>query len=151
MGLDGIYLGKWWFNGILWDLASDQLSHFAVDKGPVYSWFTYSQWWFSVVMLNCQRVVRVSVTLGNSWVILVQSGFTSMFGAYGRIFEFSTFQISARSAMNGANLTCSNHETIYSHQQRSGKHQPMFTGNFHGHVRFGNLMKKMCLDSCNLT
>ena len=31
----GNTIGKWWFNGILWDLPSGHLLQFAIENGPV--------------------------------------------------------------------------------------------------------------------
>ena len=49
-------MGKWRFNGILWDLPSGNDEQFAIENDHRNSEFSQYEWWFSIAMSNYQMV-----------------------------------------------------------------------------------------------
>ena len=63
-------MGKWWFYGIWWDLPSGDVK-IAIENGHRNSEFSQETWWFSMAMLNYQRVYGGYPFLGYpySWMV----------------------------------------------------------------------------------
>ena len=54
-------MGKWWFNGDLWcfnGIYPLVNKHSELENGHRNSGFSHRKWWFSIAMLNYQRVPR---------------------------------------------------------------------------------------------
>ena len=50
-------IGKWWFNGILWDVPSGNDLQFPVKMTITISEFSHEQMSFSIAMFVYQRVI----------------------------------------------------------------------------------------------
>ena len=95
-----------------WDVSSGIISYIAMENCHRNSWFTYLKWWFSIAMLNYQRVSAWNALRPNDFVHLClpacRNGRLEMVGGF-KMFHPKKKQVLAKQPVGVYQITLSQH------------------------------------------